>query len=345
MSWHGQINRTLWEIQQQVEKRPDEPRLRREYLRAHFLQRFEYDKAQHVARDDRTFLFLHERETPACLLLHGAQGTPAEMREIGNSLYQSGISVYCPRMSRLDSKEQMVSWESWVTQAETALETVMSYSSNTFIVGLSLGGTIAMILSRTRGLAGVVLLAPALVPRQTFKTRMLSIVRVVLPPLFYRFAGWDGEVAKAMDAAKKNAKRIRIPVMALQAADDTHLSSRGIKFIRRHARLRRNEIDMLPTGGHVLTRGESRDDVFKRTRDFIAKVSKVPVEKVVPQQGNNGEPPDLDGPPRDGARRSRGSRGRGGRRRGRRGGSDRNRRGGDRPSGDRPRDKSKQSGS
>jgi len=326
MSWHGQINRTLWEIQQQVEKRPDMPRLRREFLRAHFLQRFEYDKAHHIPRDDRSFLFLHEQETPACLLLHGAQGTPAEMREMGNYLYQSGISVYCPRMSRLDAKERMVSWESWVTQAETALETMMTYSKNSFVIGLSLGGTIAMILSRTRGLAGVALLAPALVPRRTFKSRLLSIVRIITPTLFYRFAGWNGEILKAMDAAKKNAKRIRVPVLAIQAEDDNQLSPRGIKFIRRHARLRRNEIQMLPTGGHVLTRGPSRDEVFKRARDFVVRVSKVAVEGTGrPPASRNGEPVEPNDRPRDNANRGRGSRGRG-RRRGRRGGD----RGGDR---------------
>jgi len=141
MNWHGQINRTIWEIQEFVRKKPEDRRMRRELLRAHFLQHFEFDRAFHVPRDDRSFLFLHEKQTPACLLLHGARGTPAEMRELGNFLYSKDFTVFCPRFSRTDTKDRMVSWESWVTQAQTALETVLAYSRDTYVIGLSLGGT------------------------------------------------------------------------------------------------------------------------------------------------------------------------------------------------------------
>ena len=304
MSWHGQINRTIWEIREQIEKHPDRPRYRRELLRAHFLQRFEYDKAHHVPRDDRTFLIHHADETPTCLLLHGAQGTPAEMRELGNSLYQNGVSVYCPRLSRVDTRDQMVTWESWLTQADTALDTVMAYSKNAFVVGLSLGGTIAMVLSSNRSLQGVVLLAPAIIPRPTLKMRFFQIARFVLPTLFYHFAGWNGEVLKAMDYARKSAKRIRIPVLAMQASDDHRLSLRGIRFIRRHARLRRNDICILRSGGHVLTRGTAKDEVFEKVRDFVhrnsnaektpGKETSIPRKGPQPQQ----EPPELTEPRR-----------------------------------------------
>lgn len=316
MSWHGQINRTIWEIGEQIEKHPEQPRFRRELLRAHFLQRFEYDKAHHVPRDDRTFLFLHKGATSTCLLLHGSQGTPAEMRELGNYLYQNGISAYCPRLARVDSKERMVTWESWVTQAETALDTVLTCCSNTFLVGLSLGGTIAMVLSSNRSLQGVVLLAPAIFLRLTLKTRMLRIARFLTPTLFYHLAGWNGEVLKAMDYARKNARRIRVPVLALQAEDDHRLSSRGIKFIRRHARLRRNDIHMLNEGGHVLTRGPAKEDVFTRVRDFVSRNSDR--EKSDQKNGagaaapapDTSDPPELSDPRRDRSGRGRSGRSR-----------------------------------
>jgi hypothetical protein len=93
MTWHGQINRTIWEISEAIKNNPEQLRYRRELLRAQFLQHFERDKALHVPRDDRTFLFLHEGDGPVVLLLHGSAGTPAEFRELGNHLYARGISV------------------------------------------------------------------------------------------------------------------------------------------------------------------------------------------------------------------------------------------------------------
>jgi carboxylesterase len=269
MSWHGQINRTLWEIQRQVEAKPERPRYRRELLRAHFLQRFEFDKANHVARDDRSFLFMHDDEAPACLLLHGAQGTPAEMRELGNQLFSGGYSVFCPRFAREDAKERMVSWQAWVTQAETALDTVMTASRDVFIVGLSLGATIALILGETKDLRGLALLAPALFPHLSLKGRLIEVGRYLTPTVFYRLAGWNGEVLKAMDYTRRHTKKVRIPVLALQAADDSHLSPRGLRFLRRHCTDPRSQTRTLPHGSHVLTRGAAKAEVFEAVAEFL----------------------------------------------------------------------------
>ena len=269
MSWHGQINRTIWEIQESIRKKPDSLRQRRELLRAHFLQHFEFDRAFHVPRDDRSFLFLHDEPAPTCLLLHGAKGTPAEMRELGNFLYSQGYSVYCPRFSRLDTKERVVSWESWVTQAENALTTVLTYTSNAFVIGLSLGGSIGLILSGLHSPKGLVLLAPALYSKKSLKTRLYELGRIATPTLFYRLAGWNGEVLKAMDFTKRTTKKIPVPVLALQASDDNRLSNRGLKFIRRHAAHPQSEIKILPFGSHILTRGEAKAEVFSRIQSFL----------------------------------------------------------------------------
>ncbi len=269
MSWHGQINRTIWEIQEQINNKPDNRRFRRELLRAHFLQHFEFDRAFHVPRDDRSFLFLHDDPAPTCLLLHGAKGTPAEMRELGNYLYSKGYSVYCPRFSRLDSKGRMVSWESWITQAENALLTIKTHDENTSIIGLSLGGTIGMVLNNLHGAKGLVMLAPALYLRKSLKSHLYSVARIATPTLFYRFAGWNGEVLKAMDYAKRSVSKIEAPVLVLQANDDKRLSRRGLKFVRRHSRHQKSEIKILPYGSHVLTRGEAKDEVFNRIHDFL----------------------------------------------------------------------------
>lgn len=275
MSWHGQINRTLWEIQSAVKNKPENFRYRRELLRTYFLQGYEFDKAQHVPRDDRTFLFLQEKEAPAVLLLHGAQGTPAEMRELGNHLYGKGYSVYCPRFSRADAKEQMVSWESWVTEAETILDTVLLYAPEaTFVGGLSLGATIALLLAERKPVKGAVLLAPALVPRKTFKERFYEIARYVTPTIFYRVAGWNGEVLRAMDYARKHVRKVELPVLALQAADDRRLSHRGLKFIRRATSSTDEDVRLLPHGTHVLTRGPAKSEVFERVTEFLDRISK-----------------------------------------------------------------------
>jgi carboxylesterase len=286
MSWHGQINRTIWEINQAIQKSPDQPRHRRELLRAQFLQHFERDKAFHVPRDDRTFLFLHEGESPLILLVHGASGTPAEFRELGNFLYARGISTYCPRLTRQTTRGEMVSWGSWVTQVQISLEAVTACSPNAFVCGLSMGGTVSMILHDRVPLSGMILLAPALYPYLNIKTRFLQLTRIITPTVFYHFAGWNGEVIQAMEHARKHSAPIDKPLLVLQASDDRHLSPKGLKFCKRQGRHQDCEIKLLPEGTHVLTRGPAKAEVFEAIAAFVERNSKtlaaVPNEAVEP---------------------------------------------------------------
>jgi carboxylesterase len=271
MTWHGQINRTIWEINESLKKTPESTRQRRELLRSHFLQHFEFDKAQHIPRDDRSFLFLHEGETPLVLLLHGSSGTPAEMRDLGTHLHAHGISAYCPRIGANGTRARTRSWESWVSQAQVAIEISAASSNSAFVCGLSLGGAVTLMLAERSPVKGIVLLAPALYPRMGIKSWFLQVARVLTPTLFYHFAGWNGEVLQAMEYTKKNGKEIAIPLLAIQASDDTHLSAKGLKYLRRHARHADTEIHLLPTGSHVVTRGETKGQVFELVTKFVER--------------------------------------------------------------------------
>lgn len=288
MTWHGQINRTIWEINEALKKTPESPRQRRELLRAHFLQHFEYDKAQHIARDDRSFLFLHDTETPLVLLLHGSSGTPAEMRDLGTHLHAHGISAYSPRIGVVGTRDRTRSWEGWVSQAQVAIEICGAASSSAFVCGLSLGGAVTLMLAERSQVKGIILLAPALYPKMGIKAWFLQAARVVTPTLFYHFAGWNGEVLQAMEYAKKNGGDIGIPLLAIQASDDTHLSSKGLKYLRRRARHADTEIHLLPTGSHVVTRGETKEQVFELVTKFVernaggAKLAVVPPDAPAP---------------------------------------------------------------
>jgi esterase/lipase len=254
-----------------MEKKPKSFRLRKEFLRTHFLQRYEFDRSVHIPRDDRSFLFLQEGPASVCLLYHGAQGSPAEMRELGSYLYSRGYTVYCPRFSRVDIKERMVSWESWVTDAETSLKVVMEYSPHVHLVGLSLGATFSIILSGAHRPSTLVLLAPAIYQKFKLKERFYALGRKLLPTLFFRLAGWHGEVIKAMEHVRNAPRQIEQPVLALQAMDDIRLSTRGLKWIRTCATHAQSEVVLLPRGSHTLTRGSAKEEVFQRIYAFLQK--------------------------------------------------------------------------
>ncbi len=272
MTWHGQINRTIWEIRRLVEMNPKDFELKRELLRTHFLQRFEFDRSHHVPRDDRSFLFLQDGPAPGCLLLHGGKGTPAEMRDLGNYLYSRGFTVFCPRFSRVDLKDRPASWESWVTLADSAYTTMADYSKDTVVAGLSLGGSVALILARLYKVPALVLLAPAIVPRVSLKERVILMARHVVPSYVSRVSGWDGEVFRATELLRQTAQEISSPTLVLQARDDRTLSTKGLKLLRKWLTHAESEVVLLPQGAHALTRGKSKDEVFERVSRFTERL-------------------------------------------------------------------------
>jgi carboxylesterase len=272
VTWHGQINRTIWEIRRLVEMNPKDFELKRELLRTHFLQRFEFDRSHHVPRDDRSFLFLQDGPAPGCLLLHGGKGTPAEMRDLGNYLYSRGFTVFCPRFSRVDLKDRPASWESWVTLADSAYTTMADYSKDTVVAGLSLGGSVALILARLYKVPALVLLAPAIVPRVSLKERVILMARHVVPSYVSRVSGWDGEVFRATELLRQTAQEISSPTLVLQARDDRTLSTKGLKLLRKWLTHAESEVVLLPQGAHALTRGKSKDEVFERVSRFTERL-------------------------------------------------------------------------
>jgi esterase/lipase len=273
MTWHGQINRTIWEIESLIEKDTHNFSLRRELLRTAFLQRYEFDRSLHIARDDRTFLFLQTDPAAACILLHGGNGTPAEMRDLGNYLYTKGYTVYCPRFSHLDANNRIISWESWVTSAENTVQIALKYSKDVFLIGLSLGGSLALLVNRLQPVKAMVLLSPAIYARFSLRERLVHLGQRVFPSVFYKFAGWNGEIVRAMEHVRRHPAEIKEPCLVLQARDDHRLSTRGLKILRHWAIHERSEVRLLPFGSHVLTRGEAREEAFQRIFDFLQNFS------------------------------------------------------------------------
>jgi esterase/lipase len=194
------------------------------------------------------------------------------MRDLGNFLYTKGFTVFCPRFSRFDLKERPTSWESWVTLADSTYATVRDYSKQSIIIGMGLGGTIGIILARLYESPALVLLAPAIAPRLQLRERLVGLTRFVSPALFSRWAGWNGEVLKAMDHVRKSGQEIKCPALVLQARDDGVVSSKGLKLIRKWTTHAESEVALLAQGSHAITRGKSKDEVFDRIYRFTERL-------------------------------------------------------------------------
>lgn len=114
--------------------------------------------------------FLYEAGPVGCLMLHGFTSTPYEMRSLGRYLADKGITAGAPLLAghgTCPEDLQNRRWPEWYASVSDALDKMLARCSRVYLVGLSLGGALALYTAAKRGsdLAGIVTMgAPIYVP-------------------------------------------------------------------------------------------------------------------------------------------------------------------------------------
>lgn len=108
-----------------------------------------------------------ETTTAGVLLLHGFGGSPRGLRAWGEALAASGAAVSIPRLPGHGTRWQdlgRTTWPQWYEAASDALTSLREEHSQVFVMGISLGATLALRLAEQRAadVAGVVAVNPVL---------------------------------------------------------------------------------------------------------------------------------------------------------------------------------------
>src|SRR6058998_3525721 len=88
------------------------------------------------------------------VLCHGLTGMPGSMRPWAEALAAAGMTVRLPRLPGHGTRWQdanKVHWQDWYDELERAFDDVRSRCEQTFVLGLSMGGTLALRLAQQRG--------------------------------------------------------------------------------------------------------------------------------------------------------------------------------------------------
>jgi carboxylesterase len=124
------------------------------------------------------------------VVCHGFTGMPGSMRPWAEALAAAGLTVRLPRLPGHGTRWQdanKVGWQDWYDELERAFDDVRSRCQQTFLVGLSMGGTLSLRLAEERGddVAGVVVVNPALFTTRK-DAKLLPVLRFMLrsfPPI------------------------------------------------------------------------------------------------------------------------------------------------------------------
>src|SRR5262245_16977026 len=245
------------------------------------------------------FLFRGDPSKPACLLIHGFTGTPKEMRWMGEYLNQQGYTCLGVRLAgHATHPEDMVrsQYIDWIASIEDGYHLLRGITDNIFLVGLSMGGILALLMSTRLKINGVVgMSTPYALPRD-YPVWFLQAASI-----FVKFrpknsekpgSGWfdkdayRGHISYPRNPVRSTAElkklilemrvalpKINVPVLLMHSKDDSYVLPENMEHIYAGIQNARDKTKLYISGsGHVVTRDAAREQVFQSTMEFIQRI-------------------------------------------------------------------------
>lgn len=266
---------SAWELAKTQRERADSPRARGVVLRTQQRLQAELEERTGVPPGQRSILLIREQSAEAILLLHGATGTPAEMRGVAEFLHTQGYTVWAPLLpghAKLGPGLDEVVWRACLQEIRLRLQQLRELHRRVHVVGLSFGAALGIHLARLEKVESLVLLAPALVPRLPWPVRLLLRLGVHRLGLVRSRYGWNLQVLDAMERARPLISQLRAPVYAAQCADDERLLPASLRMVQKRVKHRASRFRLYPTGGHMILQAHGESSLHGEILNFLRGV-------------------------------------------------------------------------
>lgn len=221
---------------------------------------------------------------------------------MGEYLQQKGYTCLGIRLAgHATQPEDMVRsrWTDWTASVEDGYNLLCGLSEDIFLVGLSMGGTLSLLMStrlapRVKGV--IAMSTPSRLPRD-YPTWLLELLS-----RFIKFSpksneppgsGWfdkaaykeqisyeknpvrsAAELKKLILAMRAALPKVAVPVLLMHSRDEKYISPDNLEYIYERLASAPDKTKLYLTGsGHVLPRDAGREQVFQSAVEFIQRVS------------------------------------------------------------------------
>jgi carboxylesterase len=256
--------------------------------------------------------FFRDGGPTGVLLCHGFTGSPYTLRPWADYLAAAGLTVSLPRLPGHGTTWQEMArtrWEDWFAEVDRAFGELQGRCDEIFVMGISMGGCLALRLAELRGAAirGLVLVNPS-VTADTKLFVLAPVLKLIVPTLKgiasdikkpgATEVGYDRTPVKAAATlpslwrtTQQHLAEVTQPVLVYHSATDHVVGPASLKLLVRALPASQLEVRELADSYHVATLDNDADAIFTGSLEFVRVHSQVSRESAggAPTEPASGE--------------------------------------------------------
>jgi carboxylesterase len=238
---------------------------------------------------------LQEEGSPGVLLLHGFGDTPQTLALLARKLHKSGYSLYAPLLPghgrNIDAFDKSRAAD-WIGAAKSAFAEMRRRHNSVSVVGLSMGGALAVLLAAELDeIPALVLIAPYLQMPRLLRLaasthwaweRFVGEVnsrdpRSIRDPIEREknlaYGAVTGralfELSKLVKLARRSLPSVKAPTLIIQSREDPRCPPAVAEFARQALGAREKKLIWTEGAGHIITVDYGRERVFTEVEHWL----------------------------------------------------------------------------
>jgi carboxylesterase len=237
----------------------------------------------------------HRGGPVGALVLHGFCGSPVSVRPWAEHLADAGLTVSVPRLPGHGTRWQDANrtlWQDWFAEAQRSFVELEQRCEQVVVMGLSVGGCLALRLAETRAPAvrALVLVNPSLSTRDR-RARFSGLVSKVVPSTAgivddiarpgVTEGGYDRLPTRAFHSLRSlwsvtldELPRVTAPLLVFTSPQDHVVEPVNSDLVLAGVSSRVREQRLLPRSYHVATLDHDAPAIFEGSLDFVLRLTR-----------------------------------------------------------------------
>jgi len=231
------------------------------------------------------------------LVVHGFTGSPVSTRPWAEHLAAAGLTVTAPRLPGHGTRWQdlnMTRWPDWYAEADRAYARLRTRCERVFVMGLSVGGCLALRLAEQHGtdIAGVVVVNPSLTTTDP-RARLSWLVSRLVPSMpgvvddikrpGVTEGGYPRLPTRAFHSLRQlwattvaDLGKVHQPLLIFRSTVDHVVEPRSAELLRAGVASPDIEERLLPDSYHVATLDNDAGAIFEGSLEFVRRLAPTP---------------------------------------------------------------------